>query len=73
MKEGNHLAFYIIKLSSAQTRYTTGEQDLLRLVESLKEFRNMLLGQQVIAHNDHLNILYGKLSNDRITRRLLLE
>jgi hypothetical protein len=33
-----------------------------------------LLGQKLIVHTDHLNILYGKLSNDRITRwRLLLE
>jgi hypothetical protein len=40
----------------------------------LKEFRDILLGQQVIVHTDHLNILYSKLSNDRITRwRLLLE
>jgi hypothetical protein len=33
-----------------------------------------LLVQQVIVHTEHLNILYGKLSNDRIIRwRLLLE
>jgi hypothetical protein len=63
-----------IKLSSAQTRYTTGEQELPSIVETLKEFRNILVGQQVIVHTDHLNILYGKLSNDRITRwRLLIE
>jgi hypothetical protein len=43
-------------------------------VETLKEFRDILLRQQVIVHTDHLNILYGKLSNERITRwRLLLE
>jgi hypothetical protein len=61
-------------LNSAQTRYTTGEQELLSIVETLKEFRDILLGQQVIVHTDHLNILYGKLSNDRITRwGLLLE
>jgi hypothetical protein len=34
----------------------------------------MLLGQQDIVHTDHLNLLYGKLSIDRITRwRFLLE
>jgi hypothetical protein len=32
----------------------------------------MLLGQQVIVHTDYLNILHGKLSNDRITRWILL-
>jgi hypothetical protein len=74
MQEGKPLAFYSRKLSSAQTHYTTGEQELpvLSIVETLKELRNMLLGQQVIVHNDHLNILYGKLSNDRITRWILL-
>jgi hypothetical protein len=74
MQEGKPLAFYSRKLNSAQTRYTTGEQELLSIVETMKEFRDILLGQQVIVHTDHLNILYGKLSNDHITRwRLLLE
>jgi hypothetical protein len=74
MQEGKPLAFYSRKLNSAQTRYTTGEQELLSIVETLKEFRDILLGQQVVVHTVHLNILYGKLSNDRITRwRLLLE
>jgi hypothetical protein len=74
MQEGKHLAFYSIKISSAQTRYTKGEQELLSIVENLKEFRNILLDQKLIVYTDHLNIVYGKLSNDRITRwRLLLE
>jgi hypothetical protein len=74
MQELKLLAFYSRKLNSAQTRYTTGEQELLSIVETLKEFRDILLGQQGIIHADHLNMLYGKLSNGRITRwRLLLE
>jgi hypothetical protein len=74
MQQGKPLALYSRKLDSAQTRYTTGEQELLSIVETLKEFRDILLGQQAIVHTDHLNILYGKLSNDRITRwRLLLK
>jgi hypothetical protein len=40
----------------------------------LIELRYKLLGQQFILQTDHLNILYGKLPNDRITRwKLLLE
>jgi hypothetical protein len=74
MQEGKPLAFYSRKLNSAQTRHTTGKQEFLSIVETLKEFRDILLGQQVIVHTDHLNILYGRLANDRITRwRLLLE
>jgi hypothetical protein len=59
-------------VSSAHTCYTTGEEELLSIEETRKEFRNMLLGQHVMVHTDHLNILYGKLSNDRITRWTLL-
>jgi hypothetical protein len=74
MQEGKPLAFYSRKMNKAQQNYTTGEQELLSIVETLKEFRNILLGQKLIIHTDHMNILYGKLSNDRITRwRLLLE
>jgi transposase InsO family protein len=74
MQEGRPLAFYSRKLNNAQKNYTTGEQELLSIVETLKEFRNILLGQKVIVHTDHKNILYGNLTNDRIIRwRLLLE
>jgi transposase InsO family protein len=74
MQDDKPLAFYSRKLNAAQKRYTTGEQELLSIVETLKEFRNILLGQRIIVHTDHKNIVYGKLSNDRIARwRLLLE
>jgi hypothetical protein len=72
MQEGKPLAFYSRKMNSAQTRYTTGEQELLSIVETLKEFRDILLGQKGILYTNHLNILYGKLSNDRIVRWILL-
>ena len=74
MQEGKPLAFYSRKLTDTQKRYTTGEQELLSIVETLKEFKNILLGQKVIVHTDHMNIIYGNLNNDRIIRwRLLLE
>jgi RNase H-like domain found in reverse transcriptase len=74
MQKGKSLAFYSRKLNAAQKRYTTGEQELLSIVETLKEFRNILLGQKLVVHTDHKNIIYGNLTNDRIARwRLLLE
>jgi hypothetical protein len=35
------IAFYSRKLNPAQTRYTTTERELLSIVETLKEFRNI--------------------------------
>ena len=74
MQDDKPLAFYTRKLNDAQKRYATGEQELLGIVETLKEFRHILLGQHIVIHTDHKNIIYGNLTNDRIVRwRLLLE
>ena len=51
------IAFYSRKLSPAQTRYTTTERELLSIVETLKEFRNILLGQQLKIYTDHIKTL----------------
>jgi hypothetical protein len=50
-----------VPLNSAQKNYTTGEQELLSIVETLKEFQNILLGQQIIVHTNQKNIVYGNL------------
>jgi RNase H-like domain found in reverse transcriptase len=47
MQEEKPLAFYSQKLNKAQRNYKAGEQELLSIVETLKEFRNILFGQQL--------------------------
>ncbi len=75
MQDDRPLAFYSRKLSNAQKRYTTGKQELLSMIETLKEFQNILLGQKLIVHTDHKNLLvYQKMSTNQLIRwRLLIE
>jgi hypothetical protein len=66
------IACYSRKLNSAQQRYTTSEQELLLIVETLHEFRNFLLGYKIIVHTDHTKLKYAKSTLDREMRWRLL-
>jgi RNase H-like domain found in reverse transcriptase len=57
-QEGKPIAFYSRKLNPAQTWYTTTERELLSIVETLKEYCNILLGHQIEVFTDHKNLVY---------------
>ena len=73
-QEGKPIAFYSRKLNPAQTRYTTTERELLSIVETLKEYRNILLGHEIEVFTDHKNLVYKNFNTERVMRwRLLIE
>ena len=54
--------------------YTTTERELLAIVETLKEYRNILLGQTIRVYTDHKNLTFANFNTERVMRwRLLLE
>ena len=73
-QNGHPIAFYSCKLNEAQTRYTTTERELLNIVETLKEFRNILLGFKIRVYTDHKNLTYANFNAECVMRwRLLIE
>ena len=73
-QRGKPIAFYSRKLKPEQTRYTTTERELLSIVETLKEFRNILLGQKIVVYTDHKNLTCKNFNTERVMRwRLILE
>ena len=67
-QEGKPIALNSRRLTDSQTRYTTTERELLAIVETLKEFRNILLGQKIVIHTDHKNVTYANFNTDRVIR-----
>lgn len=70
------LAFYSRKLTGTQKNYSTIEKEMLSIVETFKQFRDMLFGQELEVYTDHKNLTYklSQFATQRVLRwRLLLE
>ena len=50
---GKPINFYSRKLRGSQTRYTVTEKEFISIVDNLKEFRTILVGQHIKIYTDH--------------------
>ncbi len=70
------IAFFSQKLSNTQHKYSITKIELLAIVETLKEFKGMLCGQNIRVLTDHANLMRDTLglTSDRVYQwRFLLE
>jgi hypothetical protein len=75
-QDNRPIAFFSRKLSKMQHKYSVTKIELLAIVETLKEFKGMLWGQQIKVFTDHTNLMRDALglTLDRVYPwRLLLE
>ena len=71
MQENKPLAFYSRKLTATQQKYTTTEREMLSIVETLREFRNILLGYEIEIWTDHKNLTFETITSDRVHRWMM--
>jgi hypothetical protein len=75
-QDNRPIVFFSRKLAKMQQKYSFTEIGLLAIVETLKEFKGMLWGQDIKVYSDHKNLTRDAigLTSDRIYHwRLLLE
>ncbi len=78
-QDNRQIAFFSRKLSKMQQKYSVSEIELLAIVETLKEFKGMLWGQDIEVYTDHKNLTRDALglTSDRVDRvypwQILLE
>ncbi len=56
-QDNRPIAFFSWKLSNMQRKYRVTKIELLAIVETLKEFKGMLWGQNIKVFTDHANLM----------------
>jgi hypothetical protein len=69
-QDNRPIAFFSRKPSEMQQKYSVTEIELLAIVETLKEFKGMLWGQDIKVYTDHKNLTRDALglTSDRVYR-----
>jgi hypothetical protein len=73
-QDNRPIAFFSRKLSKMQQKYSVTKIEFLAIVETLKDFKGMLLGQSIKVFTDHKNLTRDDLglTSDRIYQWWLL-
>jgi hypothetical protein len=73
-QDNRPIAFFSRKLSKTQEKYSVTEIELLAIVETLKEFKGMMWGQDIKVFTDHKNLTRDALglTSDRVYHWWLL-
>lgn len=56
-QRGRPVAFFSRRLAPAQSRYSTGEKELLAIVMAVDHFRHLLDGKKMVVETDHKNLV----------------
>ena len=73
-QDGKPIAFYSRKLNDVQTCYTTTKQELLSIIETLKECQNILLGHPLKVCTDHKKLVHKHFNTEHVMQwQLILE
>jgi hypothetical protein len=67
-QDNKPITFFSRKLSKMQQKYRVTEIEFLALVETLKEFKGMLWGQDIKVYTDHKNLTRDalELASDKV-------
>ncbi len=67
-QDNRPIVFFSRKLSKTQQKYSVTEIELLAIVETLKEFKGILWGQNIKGYTDHKNLTRDALvlTSDRV-------